>query len=150
MKVVFLQNVANVARAGEIKNVADGYARNYLIPRRLAARADPHLMQQFEAQLKARARQEAETEAELEALAARIDGQEVTIRAKVGVKDRLYGSVTAADIAAALEQASGTTVDKRRIELENPIRHLGTYEVTVRLSRDITPRIVVTVTEDEA
>jgi len=149
MKVVFLEDVRNVARAGEIKDVADGYGRNFLIPRKLAILANPQTLGSIEKQLKVRARREAETETEMVELASQIDGKEIVLKAKAGQKDRLYGSITPADIASELESATGSVVDKRKIELDNPIRQLGSYEVPIRLAKDIVPKITVTVIEEE-
>jgi large subunit ribosomal protein L9 len=150
MKVVFLQDVPNVARAGEMKEVADGYARNFLIPKKLAAQADPKMMNAIEAQVRARARQVAQTEAEMTELASQLDGKEITIKARVGANDRLYGSITSGDIIAEIEKSFGVIVDKRKIELEDPIRELGSHEVPIRLTRDIVPSITVTVSEEES
>lgn len=150
MKVVFLQDVPNVARAGEMKEVADGYGRNYLIPRKLAAQADPKMMNAIEAQVRARARQAAQNEAEMTELAEQIDGKVITITARVGAKERLYGSITAGDIIAELEKSFGVIVDKRKIDLENPIRELGSHEIPIRLTKDIVPTITVTVTGEES
>lgn len=149
MKVVFLQDVSNVAQAGEMKEVADGYARNYLIPRKLAAQANPTMMHEIEAQLRARARLVAQTEAEMKELAEIIDGKEITITAKVGAKEKLYGSVTPGEIVDAIEKSLGAVVDKRKVELENPIRELGSHEIPVRLMKDIVPKITVTVIGEE-
>jgi large subunit ribosomal protein L9 len=150
MKVVFLQDVPNVARAGEMKEVADGYGRNYLIPRKLAAQADPKMMNAIEAQVRARARQAAQNEAEMIELAGQIDGKEITITARVGANERLYGSITAGDIIAEIEKSFGVIVDKRKIEMENPIRELGSHEIPIRLTKDIVPNITVTVTGEES
>ncbi len=150
MKVVFLQDVPNVARAGEMKEVADGYGRNYLIPRKLAAQADPKMMNAIEAQVRARARQAAQNEAEMTELAEQIDGKVITITARVGAKERLYGSITAGDIIAELEKSFGVIVDKRKIDLENPIRELGSHEIPIRLTKDIVPTITVTVIGEES
>ncbi len=149
MKVVFLEDVSNVARAGEIKDVADGYGRNFLIPRKLAILANPQAMSSIETRLKARAQREAQTEAEMVELAGQLDGKEIVLKARVGQKDRLYGSITPADITAELESATGLIVNKRRVELDSPIRQLGSHEVPIRLGKDIVPRITVTVTEEE-
>jgi large subunit ribosomal protein L9 len=145
MRVVFLQDVPRVAKAGEIKEVADGYARNFLIPRKLALLARPQAISQLET----RGRTEAKEDTELTALAQQIEGKEVNIKAKAGAKDRLYGSITSADIASALSKSTALVIDKRKIELEEPIRHLGSYEVVIRLAKDIVPRIRVSVTEEE-
>ena len=147
MKVIFLQDVPNVARAGEIKEVANGYGRNFLIPKKLASLATPRDMNTAEAQVKATIHSEAETETELVELASHLDGKEIVLRARAGMKDRLYGSITPADIASGLESTTGSVVDKRKIELVNPIRQLGSYEVPIRLAKNIVPKITVTVTE---
>lgn len=150
MKVIFLQDVPNVANAGDMKEVADGYARNFLLPKKLAAQADPKMMNVIESQVKARARQAAQTEAEMTELASQLDGKEITIKARVGENERLYGSITTGDIIAELEKDFGIIVDKRKIELEDPIRELGSHEVPVRLTKDIVPKITVTVTGEES
>ena len=149
MKVVFLEDVPGVARSGEIKEVADGYARNLLIPKKLALIANSAAIKLAEARCRAKARQQAETEAELQELAKQIDGKEITLKARAGSKDRLYGSITSADIAAELEKSDGIVVDKRKIDLEEHIHQLGSYEITVRLGRDITPKVKVNVIEEK-
>jgi large subunit ribosomal protein L9 len=148
MKVVFLEDVPNVARAGEIKEVASGYGRNYLIPRKLALLADAQAISQVEAQRRMKARQQAESESELQELGRELDGREVTLKAKVGAKDHLYGSITNADIADELKNSAGLVVDKRKIELAEPIRQLGSYEVSIKLAKDIVSQIRVTVVEE--
>jgi len=150
MKVVFLQDVPNVARAGNMKEVADGYARNFLIPRKLAAQADPKMMSAIEAQVRATARRTAQNESEMMELASQLNGKEIVIVARVGANDRLYGSITPGDIITELEKSLGVIVDKRKIELENPIRELGSHEIPIRLTKDIIPHITVTVTGEES
>ena len=150
MKVIFLQDVINVAKAGDIKEVADGYARNFLIPRKLALLAKTQVINTLGEQLKVKARSQTQTGAELLELASHLEGREVTLVARTGVKDRLYGSITAADIATELENTTGFTVDKRKIELAEPIRQLGSYEIVIRLSKDVVPKVMVTVTEESA
>ena len=145
MKVVFLQDVPNVAQVGEVKEVADGYGRNFLIPRKLAALASPQAMSQVVTPSKA----QAITNEELVELANQLDGKEVSLKAHAGAKERLYGSITSADIAAELESATGLVVDKRKIELDKPIHKLGSYELTIKLGKDITPKIMVSVIEEE-
>jgi len=149
MKVVFLEDVPGVARSGEIKEVADGYVRNFLIPKKLALIANSAAIKLAEARCRVKARQQAETEAELQELAKQIDGKEITLKARAGSKDRLYGSITSADIAAELEKSDGVVVDKRKIDLEEHIHQLGSYEITVRLGRDITPKVKVSVIEEK-
>ena len=103
MKVIFIEDVPNVGRAGEIRDVADGYGRNYLIPKKLAAIASESAIGDARAQMEKRVREKAKTESELRQLAAQIDGKEVVVMAKTGGKDKLYGSVTSEDIAFALQ-----------------------------------------------
>jgi large subunit ribosomal protein L9 len=146
MRVVFLQDVPNVARTGEIKEVADGYGRNFLIPKKLALLATPQAISQAETGDKTKAK----TNTELLEMARQLEGKEVSLKAKAGAKDRLYGSITSADIASELSNIVGMAIDKRKIELDEPIRQLGSYEVAIRLAKDIVPKIRVTVTEEEA
>jgi len=149
MKVVFLEDVPNVAEAGEMKEVADGYGRNFLIPRKLAVLADAKAANIIEARLKKKARIQAETEAEMRELAQQLEGKEVILKARSGAKGRLYGSITNADIAEELSKSTGLVVDKRVIELEEPIRQVGSYEIAIRLTKDIMPKIKVTIVEEE-
>ena len=145
MKVVFLKDVPSVAKAGEIKEVASGYGRNFLIPQKLAMLASPQAVSLVEARRRVKARQQAESETELLELARELEGKEITLEARVGAKEHLYGSITNADIAAELETGAGLVVDKRKIELAEPIRQLGSYEVAVKLAKEIVPQIKVTV-----
>ncbi len=147
MRVIFLEDVPNVARAGEIKEVANGYGRNFLIPKKLALLANSPVTSQIQVQPKLTAQDQ--TEDELVKLANQLEGREVTLKARVGAKDRLYGSITNADIVAELQNIAGVAVDKRKVELVEPIRQLGSYEVAIRLARDIVPKIKVTVTAEE-
>ena len=147
MRVIFLEDVPNVARAGEIKEVANGYGRNFLIPKKLALLANSPATSLREVQPKLTAQDQ--TEDELVKLANQLEGREITLKARVGAKDRLYGSVTNADIVAELQNIAGVAVDKRKVELVEPIRQLGSYEVAIRLARDIVPKIKVTVIAEE-
>ena len=149
MKVIFLQDVSNVARAGEIKEVASGYGRNLLIPRKLAVLASSPAASLAEVRREISARSRQQTEVELDELANQLDGREVFLSARVGAKDRLYGSITNADIAAELESTTRLVIDKKKIELARPINQLGSYEITIRLAKDVMPKIRVTVTEKE-
>ena len=149
MKVIFLEDVPKVARAGEIKEVADGHGRNFLIPKGLAVLASSSAANTVEIQRRIRAKEEAKLATELLELANQIEGKEVILKAKVGAKDRLYGSVTTADIAAELEKTAELVIDKRKIELAEPIRQLGSYEVAIRLAKDAVPKIKVNVIEQE-
>jgi large subunit ribosomal protein L9 len=145
MNVVFLKNVPNVAKAGEVKNVPDGYARNYLIPNSLAVPATANVKSQLEAQAKAQEKKQAHMEAEYRQTAEQLAKMNLVIKAKAGAKNRLFGSITSADIAKELEASAGLVVDKRKIELPEPIRELGVFEVSVKLYKDINAKLKVTV-----
>ncbi len=148
MKVVFLEDVPKVAKAGDTKEVADGYGRNFLLPRKLAVLANSSASKIVEAHFKVRARQEAKTEAEMAELAKLVEGKEITLKVRAGAEGRLYGSVTSADIVAELGNA-GLVVDKRKIELAEPIHQVGTYEIAIRLTKDLIPKIKLTVVEEK-
>jgi large subunit ribosomal protein L9 len=150
MKVVFMEDVPNVGKAGQIKDVADGYGKNFLIPHKLAMPARVGDIKNVEAQIKARARIAAKTEAEMKALATELEGKEIILKVKVGQQGRLYGSITSADIAVGLESTLHAVVDKRKIELAEPIRQIGSYEVSIKLGKDIATKIKVTVVSEEA
>jgi large subunit ribosomal protein L9 len=143
VKVLFLKDVPNVARAGEIKEVSDGYAMNFLLPKGLAKRASADVQSQFESQKKAEAKRLAAQEAGMQALAAKLTGRVFTIKAKTGGGEKIYGSITNADIASEISRVIGVEIDKRKVELSDAIRTLGTYEVPVKLYKDISPRVKV-------
>ncbi len=149
MKVIFLEDVTNVAKAGEVKEVSPGYARNYLMPKKLASVVTAANMAAIAAQAKARARLEARTEAEIVEMGNKLEGKEVILKVKTGGKDRMYGSITTNDIAAALEK-EGVIIDKRKIELAEPIKTLGSYDLTVALGGEVRPKIKVSVAKLEA
>jgi large subunit ribosomal protein L9 len=149
MKVLFLKDVPNVAHAGEIKEVSDGYARNFLIPLKNAVAATPDVQRQYEARQRAEKKQLAEQDASLRKLAGQLEGKTVPIKAKTGGGTKLYGSITSADIAAGLLKVTGIDIDKRKIEMPDGIRQLGTYEVGIKLGRDVTPKIKVEVSGEE-
>jgi large subunit ribosomal protein L9 len=149
VKVIFIEDVTNVARAGQTKEVADGYARNFLFPRKLALLANSQAAAAVDAHLKKIVKQRALEEAEMAEVAKKISGVEITLKAKVGENEKLYGSVTGADIAEALSKASGCEIDKRKIELAEPIKQAGSCDVTVRFTHDITAVIKVNVISDE-
>jgi large subunit ribosomal protein L9 len=144
MKVVFLEDVPNVARAGDIKEVADGYGRNFLLPKKLALVSKPGAVEAVKAKIEARAEIE-----KARKLAAEIEGKELTFKVKMGAKERIHGSVTAANISAELQEVAGQVVDKRKIQLEEPIKHLGSYDITIKLFKGIEPKIKVNVIKKE-
>ena len=145
MKVVLLADVKGQGKKDEIVNVSDGYARNFLFPRKLAIEADAKVLNEIkgrEASLKHKI--EVET-AEAKALAARLDSILVKIPASSGADGRLYGSITAKDISEALAKEYGITVDKRKIQLPEAIRAYGKYDLDVKLYTDIVGKVHVLV-----
>ncbi len=144
MKVIFVQDVKNVAKAGDIREVADGYARNYLIPKKMALRATPGAEKTAANQIKARAKL---VEEAMQAT-SQLEGKEVTLKAKAGAEGKLHGSITNADIAGEIQKLTGLEVDKRKIEMAEPIHGLGVYQVNIRLSGEALAKITVNVVED--
>jgi large subunit ribosomal protein L9 len=148
MQVILRQNIEKLGDRGDIVNVADGYARNYLLPRRLAVPATEANKKIVEQERQAHLRREARERGEAEELARLLAGVTVTIPQKAGEHDQLFGSVTAKDIAEAL-QKQNYVVDRRKIQLEEPIKQLGEYKVPVRLHKDVTAEILVQVVKEE-
>ncbi len=149
MQVLLLQDVKGLGKAGEVKNVADGYARNYLIPRKLAVRATPAELQRVESIRKAALRRQRREESEAEALAAELAEVTLTFKAKAGETGKLYGSVTTGHIAEALSEKMGMEFDKRKIELEEPLRELGEHAVPIKLAPTVTGTIQVVIEAEE-
>lgn len=145
MNVLLKKDVDSLGHAGDIKKVADGYARNYLFPQGLAIPADKGAAKQAE-QLKAAGerRRERERNAAM-SYAEKLQALTLTFKARAADTDRLFGSITAADIALAVEQATGRELDKRQIHLEHPLRQLGTHQVPVRLMAGVEPEITVVI-----
>ena len=149
MKVLLTETVDNLGSAGEVKKVADGYARNFLIPKGLAVPATAGALKQAELRRQAEARRQQQEEAKGESLARTLSQVTLTFQAKAGETDKLYGSITNADIAEALERETGQAIDKRKVELEEPIRELGSYYVPIKLLPDLAPRVTVIVEREE-
>jgi len=144
MEVILREHVDNVGRRGEIVKVADGYARNYLLPRKLALPVTPGNLKHIERERGRFDAEEAEERQAAEAVASRLAGLEITITRKVGETEALYGSVTAADIVESLA-AQKFELDKRKIQLHEPIRRLGEYDVPIKLHREVVTPIKVKV-----
>lgn len=149
MRVVFLDDVDGVARAGEVKTVADGFARNFLLPRKLAAAATTSTLQQAEAKAKAIAKEEEKRDSAAQAVIGKIGDAPIVLRAKVGEEGRLFGSVTASDIADAINSRSGAGVEHRQVLLEAPIKQVGSYEVAVTLTRNVKANVAIEVAAEE-
>lgn len=144
MEVILRQDVASLGKAGDLVKVKPGYARNYLLPHGLAYEATAGNKQRIAAESKARTARAAADRQEAVAQAARLSGVSLTLSRKAGEGDRLFGSITAQDVADALA-AQGQQVDKRRIELEHPIKTVGQHTVPVRLHHDVTAEVRLTV-----
>ncbi len=149
MKVIFLKDIAKVAKAGEIKQVADGYGRNFLLPRKLALLATPSALKAAEIQIQKEREEQQRFATELSQLAQQLEGFSITFKAKVAEEDRLYGSIRDSDIADELSRLTGLDIERRKVELEEPIRQLGDYEVPIRLDKDLAPTIRVIVAQEE-
>jgi len=145
MKVLLVQDVEHLGKAGELKDVSGGFGRNFLIPKGFAVLATSGQIRQAEERLAAQRKRTEAARKDAQALAARIDGKTVRFVVRVGEQDRLYGSVTNADIAEKIQQELGVTVDRRRIELEDSIKRTGTYPVTVSLMSGVNPVVNVVV-----
>ena len=145
MKVLFLKEVAGTAHPGEVREVTPGYARNFLFPKHLAVAADERVVDQIRKREEA-ARRRAEKElTDARDAAARLRKLTVTIYAKTGEGGRLFGSVTNTDVAQQLKREAGIDVDKRKIDIETPIKSLGPHEVTVELHPEVTETLRVVV-----
>jgi len=149
MKVVFLKDVARVGRAGEVKEVADGYAKNFLLPKKLALPATPPSIKIAEAQLQKEEQEQQHHAEELVEVARQLEGLSLDFKMKVMEEGRLYGSIRDTQIAEELKRLTGIDIERARIELLEPIRQLGSYELTIRLGRDLAPKVKVVVTGEE-
>ncbi len=148
MKVIFLEDVSAKGKKGEMKEVADGYAKNYLIPRGLAMIATKPAVKAYEQKVKSDAKRQEQKLEDMKALAQKLNGTEIKFKAKAGDKERIHGSITAADIASELTKVSGIEIDKKKVELSEPLRTLGTHEVELVLIRDIKANVSVTIEEE--
>jgi large subunit ribosomal protein L9 len=150
MKVILLQDVDGLGKVGELKDVANGYARNYLLPKKLAAGATPQLLANYQQRLAAEQRKLEKQNEQNRQQADRLSQITLTFKARVGGQGRLYGSITSQDIAAGLRESEGIAIDRRMIELPDPIRALGTYHVPVKLAQKIAPEITVNVVDESS
>lgn len=148
MKVILKEDVLNLGEMGEIVNVSDGYARNYLIPKKLAAVADKKNVKELEHEKRIIERRAAKLRSDAQAQADKLSALTLKVKAKAGEEDKLFGSVTAMDVAEALK-AEGFDVDKKKILIDEPIKRLGTHTVTVRVARDVTATVNVEVEAEQ-
>jgi large subunit ribosomal protein L9 len=140
MEVILRETIDNLGRAGQVVKVADGYARNYLLPKKLAYLATPGNRKVIEAERQSLLRKEAKQKDDSEKLQQILDKVEISIRRKVGEHDMLYGSVTNSDVADALEQ-KGFQIEKRKIHMDDHIKALGEFSIPIRLFKDVTAHI---------
>jgi large subunit ribosomal protein L9 len=147
MKVIFLQDVKGQGKKGEVKDVSEGYARNFLFPRGLAKEASQGNLKTLEVQKQSEERRKQQEKQEAEALGKRLDAMTVVIRAKAGEGGRLFGAITSKQVSEALAK-EGIEVDKRKIELDEPIRTLGITKVPVKLHPQVRATLSVQVTEE--
>ena len=148
MEVILREEIDNLGRRGDVVKVAPGYARNYLLPKRLAVAANESNKKIVEQEKQAYLRRESKEIGDANDLAKMMATVEVTIAQKAGENDQLFGSVTSQDISAALEKA-GYTIDRRKVNLAEPIKALGDYRVTVKLHREVTVELPVHVIKEE-
>ena len=147
MKVILLEDVERLGKRGAIMNVANGYGRNFLIPRKLAVAATDANMKLAQVQTKKVEVQEAKEEKSAGQLKAELENVSVTIPMKAGEGDMLFGSVTSANIAEALDK-KGYSIDKRKIELDEPIKRLGDHHVSIKLHRNVAAEVKVSVVKE--
>jgi large subunit ribosomal protein L9 len=145
MRIILTQDVEKIGNRGDIVNVADGYARNYLMPRGMAIQATKANLRQWEHEKNVAGKKVLKEEEEAKALAERLSGVSVTITAKTGEGGRLFGSVTSQDVADAVQSACDVELDKRRIDMAEPIKNLGEYVVPVKLYQGVNAEVVVKV-----
>ncbi len=148
MEVILREDIEKLGTRGQVVKVAPGYARNFLLPKRMAVAATEANKKIVEQERQAYLRKEAKVQGEAQELAKIMTGATVRIAQKAGENDQLFGSVTSKDIAEALA-AQNYNIDRRRIQLEEPIRQLGEYKVTVRLHKDVPVEITVVVAKEE-
>ena len=147
MEVILREDIVNLGTRGQVVKVAPGYARNFLIPKKLAVTATGSNKKIVEQERQAHLRKEAKLQGEAQDLAKLVNGVSVTIKQKSGENDQLFGSVTSKDVADLLA-AKGFTIDRRKIQLDEPIKQLGEFKVPVKLHKDVTAEVTVVVAKE--
>lgn len=148
MKIILTENIASLGEIGQIVNVAPGYARNYLLPQGLALKATGENVRELEHRKMILAQKREKVRKEMLSVAEKLNQVNIVLRRKVAEEDKLYGSVSVGDIAHVLEQ-QGFNVDRRNIQLEQPIKQLGEYAVPIRMSSDVKANIKVVIEKEE-
>ena len=149
MKVVLLQDIKSSGKKGDLINVSDGYARNYLFPRKLAKPADSQALNEIKNAEEAKAFKLQQEKEAAEAIKAKVDGKSVKVFSKAGQNGKLFGSITAKEIAAEIQKQHGCAVDKKKIDLAADIKAFGTYEFTIKLMSGVAAKMYVVVGEQE-
>ncbi|MBQ5950984.1 MAG: 50S ribosomal protein L9 [Lachnospiraceae bacterium] len=147
MKIVLLQDVKTLGKKGDVVDVSDGYARNYVLPRKLGVEATSKNLNDLKLQKAHEEKLEALKLADAQALGRRVETGSVTVSVKAGKDGKVFGSVSTKEIARAVQEQMGLELDKKRIQLEEPIKNLGTVQVPVRLHKDVTAMLTVRVAE---
>lgn len=145
MKIVLRDDVEKLGQKGDVVDVADGYARNFLVPRGLAIKADTGVVKQAEAMRRNRSAREQRDREAAQTLATRITGKVLSVPARAGEGGKLFGSITAADIVAAAQAQFGIELDRRRLNLDEPLKELGTVELPLKLHADVVATLTVDV-----
>lgn len=145
MKVILLSEVKPLGKRGQVVDVAEGYARNFLLPRQLAAVASQGALTVLAEQRRAQEKRAEQTLAEAKALAELLESKPVAVRAKCGERGRLFGTVTSSQIADAIERTFSVNIDRHKIDLKSPIKTLGSYPVEIKLGRNIVAKATVDV-----
>lgn len=145
MKLVLFTDVQALGKRGDVVDVADGYARNFLLPRKLAGEADKGALARLDAQARAQERRQSQELAEAQALASRLESAKLAVKAKAGGNGKLFGAVTNADVASAIAGALSVEIDKHKIELLSQIKALGSYPVEIKLHKNVVAKAVVDV-----
>lgn len=145
MKIILMSDVVKLGKAGDVLDVADGYARNFLVPRGVAAIASKGTLALVEQQRRAKSRREAEARADAEDLAKKLEGFVLTVPVKAGGNGRLFGTITNAQVAEAVRTALGVEIDRHKIEVPDNIKSLGTYQIEIKLAKNIAAKSSVKV-----
>jgi large subunit ribosomal protein L9 len=145
VKLVLLSDVKTLGKKGEVVDVAEGYARNFLLPRKLATEADKGALAPVASQKAAQERRDAQTLADAKALADRLSVAKLAVKAKAGGNGKLFGAVTNADVASAIAEALSIAVDKHKIEIKSQIKALGSYPVEIKLHKNVVAKTTVDV-----
>ncbi len=142
------KDVENVGKAGDVKEVTDGYGRNYLLPRKLAVAAHKGVDAEAKRLREAAVKRETKDRVDAQALADEIDNKTLVVRLKVGAEDKAFGSITNQDVAAALKAQHRVEIDRHKIDMKEPIKTLGEHQVSLKLHRDVAAHVNVIVTQD--